>query len=304
MNQTMDTKHWAVLLLTATMFGSSFFFINVAVDTIPPATLAAGRAALAVPIAWAILRISGGRLPPLGADWTPLVILGVLTAVVPYTTIAWGQVHIESGLAGILFGTVPVFTVILAPFLARDEKFTTGRVLGAAVGLGGVVLVIGPNALAGLQDQVFGAIVTLGAALSYALGGIYARRHKHIPPGVMTAGQLVSASAIMIPLSLMIDAPWALSPPAAALGSVAAVAVLSTAVPALLFFWLIQRAGAINGSLLAFFMPVVAVVLGTALLGEQLPWQAFGGLGLILFGAGTVNGRIPFLARARSAGAV
>jgi drug/metabolite transporter (DMT)-like permease len=288
----MTAQDWAVLLVTATLFGSSFFLIKIAVDTVPPATLAAGRAALAVPIAWAFLRLTGGRLPPLGRDWIPLAVLGVLTAAVPYGAIAWGQRHIDSSLAGMLFGMVPVFSVVLAPLFLRDERLTPGRLSGAALGLGGVILLLGPQALAGLGNQVAGALVTLGAALSYALGGIYARRHRQLAPTVMAAGQLVTAALILLPLSLVLDAPWTLSPPSAALGAVAAVAVLSTALPALLLFWLIGRVGATNGALLAFFMPIVAVVLGVALLDEPLPWTAVAGLGLILIGAAAVNGRL------------
>ena len=186
-----------------------------------------------------------------------------------------------------------MFSVILTPLLARDETLTAGRLLGAAVGLAGVVLVIGPGALAGFGDHLFGATVTLGAALSYALGGIYARRRKDISPAVMATGQLVGAAIILLPLSLAIDAPWTLAPSDAALGSLAAVAVASAALPTFALFWLIRRVGATNGSLLAFFMPVVAVALGTALLGEMLPWQAFAGLALILSGAAFVSGRIP-----------
>jgi drug/metabolite transporter (DMT)-like permease len=294
----MAARDWAVLLVTAMLFGSSFFLIKIAVDTVPPATLAAGRAALAVPIAWAFLRMTGGRLPALGRDWIPLIVLGVLTAAVPYGAIAWGQRHIESSLAGMLFGMVPVFSVALAPIFLRDETLTPGRLSGAALGLGGVILLLGPQALAGLGNQVAGALVTLGAALSYALGGIYARRHRQVAPTVMAAGQLVTAAIILLPISLVLDAPWTLAPPAPALGAVAAVAVLSTALPALLLFWLIGRVGATNGALLAFFMPVVAVVLGVMLLGEQLPWTAVAGLGLILIGAAAVNGRLRLPAKA------
>ncbi len=91
------------------------------------------------------LKAAGQRLPPLGAQWLPLLVLGVLTAAIPYATIAWGQLHIESGLAGIIFGTIPVFSILLAPLIAGDEKYEAGRLVGTAVGLAGVVLVIGPN---------------------------------------------------------------------------------------------------------------------------------------------------------------
>ena len=295
----MTARDWAVLVLTATLFGSSFFFIKIAIDTIPAATLAAGRAALAVPVAWAFLRMTGGRLPPLGPDWIPLIVLGILTAAIPYGAIAWGQRHIDSSLAGMLFGMVPVFSVALAPLFLRDETMTAGRLTGAALGLGGVVLLLGPQTLAGLGDQVIGAAITLGAALSYALRGIYARRHRRIAPAVMATGQLLTAALILLPLSLTLDAPWTLAPPpAAALGAVAAVAVLSTALPALLMFWLIGRVGATNGALLAFFMPVVAVVLGVVLLGERLPWTAVAGLGLILIAAAAITGRLRWPAKA------
>ncbi len=290
--EAMNAGHWLVILLTATMFGSSFLFINVAVEAIPPMTLAAGRAALALPIAWGFLALAGGRLPPLGAGWRPLVVLGILTAVIPYSTIAWGQLHIESGLAGILFGTIPVISVALAPLIARDETYTASRIVGAAIGLLGVVLVIGPQVLAGFGDQLLGALVTLGAAFSYALGVIYARTRPDITPPVMVAGQLVVGSLVLVALSLAVDAPWGLAPSTEAVTAVAIVAVVSTAAPTLLLFWLIRRVGATNGSLMTFFMPVVAVALGAALLGEALPWQAFAGLGLILLGAAAVNGRI------------
>lgn len=294
MNQPMERKHWAVLLLTAAMFGSSFFFIKVAIEGVPPLTLAAARAALALPIALGFLWFTGGRLPAPGKDWLALIVLGILTAAIPYSAIAWGQLHIESGFAGILFGTIPVISVVLAPALLADERYSAGRILGALVGLAGVVLVIGPKALAGVETQVFGAAITLLAAFSYALGAIYSRRRRELSPFLMTAGQLTVASLILIPLSLTAEAPWTLAPSAAMLGAVAATAVLSTALPTILLFWLIRQVGATNGSLMTFFMPVVAVALGAALLGERLPWTAFAGLGLILLAAAAVNGRIPY----------
>ena len=295
--QAMEAKHWAVLLATAAMFGSTFLFINVAVAEVPPATVAAGRALLAAPIAWAFLRIAGFRLPPLGAAWGPLLILGILTGVIPYITIAWGQLYVESGLAGIIFGSIPVFSVILAPIFLREERFTGSQIVGAGIGFAGVVLVIGPKALAGVGDQFFGVLITLLAALSYTLGSIYSRTRSDLSPVVMTAGQLVVASIVLVPLSLAVDAPWNLTPSAGALGAVAWTAVIGTALPVLCLFWLIRNAGAIGASLMTLFMPVVAVALGAAVLGEALPWQAFAGLALILFGAISVGGNLRLFRR-------
>lgn len=299
MQQTMTAKHWLVILLTGGLFGSSFAFIHVAVAEIPPLTMAAGRAALAMPVALAFLLASGRRLPPLGRAWIPLIVLGLLTAAIPFSAIAWGQRHIASGLAGILFGTIPVFAVLLGPMLlGREERLTAGRLTGALVGLAGVVLVIGPQALAGIESQALGAGVTLGAALSYTLGTIYARTRKELDPVVMTAGQLTVGAVVLTAAALVTDAPWQLAPSAEAIGAVAATAVLSTALPSFLLFWLVRNAGASNASLATFFIPVMAVALGTAMLGESLPWTAFAGLGLILLGAAGVGGRLKRRAKA------
>lgn len=299
MPQTMTARHWSLILLTGVLFGSSFVFIHVAVAEIPPLTVAAGRAALATPIALGVLLAGGRRLPPLGRAWIPLIVLGLLTAAMPYSAIAWGQRHIASGLAGILFGAIPVFSVVLAPMLlGREERLTWARLTGALVGLAGVVLVIGPQALAGIENQMLGVGVTLGATLSYTLGTIYARTRSELDPVVMTAGQLIVGAVVLTLAALVVDAPWQLAPSAAAIGAVAATAVLSTVLPTLLLFWLVRNAGASNASLATFFIPVTAVALGTAALGESLPWTAFAGLGLILLGAAAVGGRFKRRAQA------
>lgn len=300
MTSGISTRHWAVLLLTSSLFGSSFFFVKLAVDSIPPLTLAAGRAGLAAIAVYAFMRLSGQHFPKLGRDWGPLIVLGILTAVIPYVAVAWGQVYIDSSLGGILFATIPVFSVLMAPLMLEDEAFTVERLLGASVGFGGVVLIVGPTVLGGLGAQALGAIVTIVAAFSYATGGIYARRHPKLSPVVMAAGQLVVGTAIMIPLSLAVDAPWALAPSGTAIAGLVAVALIGTAVPALLLFWLIRNAGATNASLLAFFMPVAAVLLGVSVLGERLDWAAIAGLGFIILGAAIVTGNIALRRRAQA----
>lgn len=286
---SMGTIEWSVLVLVALMFGSSFFFLKMALETVPPLTTAAARTVLAAPLAWAFVRLSGGRLPPLGRDWLPLMGLGVLAAAIPYTAVAWGQTRIASGLGGILFATIPIFTVIAAHFLTPDEKFTTRRFLGAAVGLGGVMLVIGPEAFSDFGDHLAGEAVTLWAALSYGLGGIFMRRMLRYSPIVLTAGQIICASIVMTPIALAVDQPWTLSPNAAAYWAMAAMVVFNTVVPLGLTVWLIRRSGATNTSMLAFLVPVVAVTIGAWLLDETLAWGAYGGLVLILLGAAAIN---------------
>ncbi len=288
----MSSKQWAVLLLTAALFGSSFFFIKLAVGSIPPLTIAAGRALIAAVVVYGFLRSMGLRFPGTISGWTPLLILGVLTAAIPYAAIAWGQAHIDSSLGGILFATIPVFSVLIGPLLLDDETFTLQRLTGVAIGFAGVVVIIGPTVLAGLGTQVVGAAVTVLAALSYAAGGIYARRQPQLSPVLMAAGQLVTASLLLIPMALFADRIWLLEPSDIAVGSLLVVALFSTAVPVLLLFWLVRNAGATNASLLAFFMPVAAVLLGVGVLGEQLSLTAVAGFGLIILGAAIVTGNV------------
>lgn len=285
----MGRLEWGVMLAVALMFGSGFFFTKLAVETVPPVTTAAVRTLFAAPLAWIFLRAMGGRLPPLGRDWLPLMALGLFSAAIPYTAVAWGQTRIASGLGGILFGAMPVFTVIGAHFLTHDEKFTLSRFLGALLGLAGVVLVIGPGALAGLGVHAAGEAVTLAAAISYAISGIYVRRLTKYSSGTLAVGQLICGAAMLLPISLIYDRPWELSPNAAAWWSLPAIVVLNTAVPLMLTLWLIRRSGATNTSLIAFAMPVVAVGLGAWFLDEALSWRAYGGLALILAAAAAVN---------------
>lgn len=292
MTQKMTLPLWGALILTASLFGSSFLFTKISVAGIPPLTLAAGRAALAAVVVFAFLRLSGGRLPPPGQDWIPIVLVGLLTAAIPYAAVAWGQLHIDSSLGGILFATIPVFSVLVAPLVLPEEHLNPGRIIGVVIGFGGVVLAIGPGALAGLGAQVLGAAITILAALSYAAGNIYARTQGGINPVVLASGQLIVATAVLVPASLLFDAPWTLSPDAVQYASLAVMALFSTAMPVLLMFWLIRTAGASNTSLLAFFIPVAAVLLGVAGLGEQLDWFAVAGFGLIILGAALVTGNI------------
>jgi drug/metabolite transporter (DMT)-like permease len=297
MNKTMNAGQWAMVLAVGVLFGSSFLFINVAVAELPPLTVAAARALLAAPLIWLILRLGGVRLPRPGRGWVPLLIIGTLTGAIPFATVALGQRHIDSGLGGILFGAIPVFTILISHVLLADERLSADKVLGALVGLGGVVLVIGPEALQGLGDQVLGQAITLVAALSYTLGGIYGRMRTDVPPPLQAAGQTIGGALILVPIALVVDAPWTLTPAPLTLGALVALGIVSTALPSLLFFRLIGTVGATNTSLATFFMPVTAVALGALVLAERLPPLAFGGLALILLGAAIVNGRLRLLAR-------
>jgi drug/metabolite transporter (DMT)-like permease len=214
--------------------------------------------------------------------------------------ILWGQIQIPGALASILNATTPLWTVVLAHFFTADERLTPGRLGGVIFGLVGVVVVIGPDGLVGLGLNVLAQLAVIGAAISYAFAGIYGKRFKGVSPIVTAAGQLTCTALMMIPVALFVDRPWLLPMPTLRTwGAVLALALLSTAVAYVIYFRLLSAAGATNLLLVTFLIPVSALVLGMAFLGERLNPRAFVGMGLIGVGLATMDGRLLRMARAR-----
>jgi drug/metabolite transporter (DMT)-like permease len=293
MNRAMNLTDWALLLTAALLLGSSFLFLNVAVQEIPPFTSAALRTLIAAPICYALMRAFGARMPTTRQGWISLFWLGLLTGAIPFAAISWGQQHIASGMGGILFGTMPIMAVVLAPVFLAEETFTRRRLVGGVIGFAGIVLLIGPSVFANAGDQVLGMIVTFCGPLSHTLGAIYARKQTGLAPPVMTTGQMVFGGAILIPLAFAAEAPLSLSPSTQAIGAILIAGIFSTAIAMSLYFVVVRRIGAARSSLVPLFFPVVAVILGTLVLGEQLPFEAFVGLAFILAGAIAVSARAP-----------
>jgi drug/metabolite transporter (DMT)-like permease len=166
-----------LLLLLGLIWGSSFLFIKLAVAEIPPFTLAFARIGLAAVALLLVIRLRGLRMPAFGPIWGIYLLMGVLNGAVPYTLISAGQRYIDSGLAAILNASMPIFTILLAHFLTRDESLTLGRATGVLVGLAGVVILVGPAAVLGAGEHFWAQMAVVGAAVSYASAAILGRRH-------------------------------------------------------------------------------------------------------------------------------
>jgi drug/metabolite transporter (DMT)-like permease len=291
----MGLQEWGLLLFLSVIWGGSFFFIGIAVKSLPPFTLVFLRVALAATVLNLVVPAVGMRMPADRKTWSAFFGMGFLNNLMPFSLIVWGQTHIASGLASILNATTPVFTVIVAHFLTRDEKLTLNRLIGVLVGLAGVSVIIGPERLQGLGVNAFAQLAVLGAAVCYSFAGIYGRRFRRlgVHPVVTATGQ-VSASAIMLlPLALAVDHPWRLPIPAPpVLGAVLGLATLSTALAYIIFFRVLATAGATNIMLVTFLIPVSAILLGTVFLGEHLAWRHFLGMGLIGGGLAAIDGRL------------
>ena len=278
---------YLLLLLLSAIWGSSFLFIKLAVATIPPMTLVAARLALAALFLMLFLAATGRRLPRDGGIWRGFLVVAVIGNVVPFFLINWGEVTVDSSLAAILLATMPLATVVLAHAFTPDERLTPLRGLGVTVGFGGIVVLVGPDALAGLGREVVSQFAIVGAACCYAVTTVFVRRSRliELPPAVNSAGVLVTAAIVALPLALIVDRPWEL--PAPSTGSLLALVVLAlfcTSAAFLILFRLLAATGATFVSLLNYLAPVFGVTWGALLLGEPLHLDALGAFALILLG--------------------
>lgn len=278
------TADFALLLILALTWGSSFLFIKQAVETLPPLSLAVGRISIGAAMLLAIAFAKGQALPRGLGLWGRMVFLGIIGNSLPFFLIAWGEQYTPSNLAAILMATIPSFVIVLAHFLTHDEPLTFGKAVGCLLGFAGVIALIGVDALKGLGDVVIGQIAILGGALSYSFYGINAKR---LPPlgSEMLVGTILLAGLVpLIPVWLAVDQPWTLAPDGKAWFSVAWLGLLSTGSGNLLFFLLLRRVGAGFGSFNNYLVPLMGVGWGYFLAGEKPSWNALVALVLILTG--------------------
>ncbi len=290
--RTMGLSEWLLLVTLSVLWGGSFFFVEIALKDLPPLTIVLSRVSFAAIALTAFVFLSGKRMPVTPDVWSKFLLMGALNNLIPFSLIVWGQTHIDSSLAAILNATTPVFAVIMAHFLTQDERLTPNRFTGVLLGLGGVVVLIGPEALQGLSLNSLGQVAILGAACSYACAGIYGHRFKTLPPVIAAAGMLTGTTIMMLPPVLLLEQPWNLSPSALTWGAVLGLSLFSTAIAYLIYFRILAVAGATNLLLVTFLIPVSALALGVFVLGEQLQWTEFVGMILIFAGLAAIDGRL------------
>lgn len=290
----MEAAEWGMMLVLSVLWGGSFFFVGVAVKILPPFTIVALRVSLAAAALLLVIRIAGLSMPRTGRVWRAFFGMGLLNNVIPFCLIVWGQTQIASGLAAILNATTPLFGVLVAHALTRDEKLSGNRLAGVLCGFAGVVVMIGPAVFGGQASSVPGQCAVLAAALSYACAGVFGRRFQAmgIPPMTTAAGQVTASAVMLVPVALAADLPWTLAMPGtdtwAAIGG---LALLSTALAYILFFRILATAGATNILLVTFLIPASAILLGALVLGERLAVQHGAGMALIAAGLACIDGR-------------
>ncbi|MES2136501.1 MAG: DMT family transporter [Pseudomonadota bacterium] len=291
----MDRSDWLILGLLALIWGGAFFFIGVAVRHVPPLTYVALRLTLAAAAMWLFLKFKGQPIGLPRQAWGSMLVLALLNNALPFTLFGWGQTHIASGLASILNATTPIWGVVVAHVLTHDERMTPRKIAGVLLGFGGVATMIGPSLLSSLGSSALAQLACVAASLSYALAAVWARRFRRLgfSPLSVTTGQLTAGALVMLAVSMLVDHPWRMAmPPLTAWAAITTLALMCTAFGYVLYFRLIDRAGATNALLVTLLVPPVAILLGGLFLGEQLAPQDFLGLALIALGLAAIDGRL------------
>jgi len=288
----MNAREWGLLVLISVVWGLSFFFIEIALRELGSFTLVFYRVGIAALIVTSFLYISGKRLPFDGESWRKYFILGTFNNFVPFSLISWGQIYIDSGLASILNATTPMFAVVMAHFLTHDEHMTKNRIAGVLLGITGVSLLVGPEALYGLSSNTLGQFAILCAAISYSYGGIYARQLNDMPVIVAVAGTLLAATVMTLPMVLLFEYPLTMSMQLPTISAILGMSVFGTVFAYMLYLHVIRAVGATNTLLVTFLVPVTALIMGVVILGESLNQHAILGMLVIFIGLVVVDGRI------------
>jgi len=279
----------ALLLTLSTLWGASYTFIRIGVETIPPVTFIATRTLIAATLLLAWMRSRHIRLPRDRQVWMRFGVQALLNSVVPFTLIAWAERSVGASLATILNSTSPVMVFVATALITRHEPVSIRKLVGVIAGFVGTCLVIGPNALDGLGGQLVPQLAIVVATACYAGAAIYGRSFKGLHPAAPATGSLLMGALVLTPASLVVDHPWALQPSARSLAALVALAVFSTALAFAIYFRLIQTLGAIGTTAQAYLRVPIGVAIGVAFLNESLPALAWIGLACVVVGVAAMS---------------
>jgi drug/metabolite transporter (DMT)-like permease len=294
------TREHFLLIVLATLWGASYTFIKIGVETIPPVTLIAGRTLIAALLLLALMHWRGLVLPSDAVTWRRFLIQACLNSAIPFTLIAWGERWVDAGLATVLNSTAPIFTFLLTAVVTQHELVTVRKLVGVASGIVGVCLIVGVEALSGLgqqhSQQLLASVAIVAATICYAGAAIYGKSFKELHPILPAAGSLICGAAILIPASLVIDQPWTLMPSQASVLALIGLSVFSTALALVIYFRLVRTLGSVGVTSQAYLRVPIGVAISVTLLGETLTLTAWIGLACVVIGvaAMTISNRATF----------
>ncbi|MFA1627020.1 DMT family transporter [Rhizobium mongolense] len=288
----------ALLLALATLWGASYTFIKIGVETIPPVTLIAARTLMAGAILLGVIRSRGLALPKDLATWRRFLFQACLNSVIPFTLIAWAERTVDAGLAAILNSMTPIFAFLLTVLITRHEPVTGRKLFGVVAGIAGTCLIIGIEAFHGLGDELPAQLAIVAATVCYAGAAIFGRGFKGLDPIMPAAGSLICGAVILIPVSLVFDQPWTLMPSSASILALLGLSVFSTALAFVIYFRLVHTLGSVGTTAQAYLRVPIGVGIGVLFLGETMTSTAWAGFACVIAGvaAMTIPARKPALA--------
>lgn len=282
------------LCVLACLWGSSFLFIKLALSGLAPVQIVLGRLSAGALVLLTIVTLRRQRMPREPRLWAHLALMGLVANIIPFTLFGFGEERITSGLAGVLNGTTPLFTLGFAMAALPEERLSTARGLGIGMGFLGAVLIVGPWDANPLTSSVPGQLACLGAAACYGVGFVYTRRFvagRGYPALALSAGQL-SAAALLLWAAAPVVARSEITVTPVIAGSVLALGAAGTGLAYLLYYRLLTDEGATTTSMVTYLIPLVAVTLGVVVLGEPVGWNLFVGAGMVIAGVALAEGRL------------
>ena len=282
--QAPAAADYALLFLLGAIWGASFVFIKIAVEEIPPLTVTGVRLGLAAVLLAGAGMLAGQRWPRGWATWRLIALAALFGNVLPFTLITWGEEVIHSSTAAILMGGMPLLTIVIAHWVTEDERINAPKVAGVLLGLAGLLVLVGPTALAGLSEDLVRQLALVLAAACYAVNAVLTRRLMGLRRRILAASVISAAAAFVIPASLVLEAPLQVHAGWQSWGAVAMLGVAQTAIATLLMFAIIKRQGAGFFSQINLLVPLSGVVWSALILAERPGFNALAALGLILAG--------------------
>ncbi|MBA2701823.1 MAG: EamA family transporter [Chloroflexi bacterium] len=282
---------WLIFAALGLMWGSSYLFIKLAVDSFGTFTLISLRLLIGAAVLWVVLRLSGTALPRNRRIYGHLLVMSVINIALPFALITWAEQSVDSALAAILNSSVPLFVIVIAPIFLPEEPIRVNGIAGLTVGFIGVVLLVSPG-LVDADGDLVGELALVGSSLSYAVGNVYNRRNvRGLPPLIPAVFQVTFALLIVGLLAIILERPWETArPDLEAWFSVAWLGVFGSAIAYLGYFRLLGHWGATRTSLVAYLLPIVGIVLGFFVLSEPIDATLLTGTALIIAGVAMVNG--------------
>ena len=284
---------WAEMLVLALIWGGSFLSIRIALDEISPLMSVAHRVTWAMLVLWVVVAVMRIPLPRNPRIWFAFVVMGLLNNVIPFVLMAWGQLHIESGLTTILNAFTAVVGVVMAALFFSDERLTPRKIIGVVLGFFGVAVAIGLENFKNFDLRSLAQLAVIGGTVAYAVAGVWARKNLvGMPPQLAAAGMLTGATVIMLPLVYFVEGLPTFDLKPRTLVAIGYYAVIATAAAYLLYYRVLAMAGSGNLMLVTLLVAPIAITLGAVVLGEKLSANAFVGLVILAVGLIILDGRV------------